>query len=140
MQEQYSDFAKSCILDCHKLISSYLDGFVVDNDSISEVETRYWKMRFKVEAMRIAIPADIYKKMEAFMDEEIEPLIDWNGNWLLNQSKDSRVHTVKNRKMCGASEDKFSFCCSVMEIKCKLEHFAMKELYPVMVEHCEKAV
>lgn len=133
MRKQYSDFTKGCILKCHKLMSNYLDGLVTDSDSIREVETRYWKMRFEVESMKVAVPVYIYKRIEDFMDTEIEPLINWNGNIFVQFTKDGHL-AIKVADKYDKGEEAFAFCSTVMGIKNKLEDFAMRELYPVMVE------
>lgn len=136
MQKKYSDFTKGCILKCYEFMSSYLSGLVVDSNSIKEVETRYWKMRFEVESMKVAVPDDLYKKIENFIDTEIEPLINWNGDIFVYFTEDGHL-SIKVADPYDKEEEGFAFCSTVMGMKSKLEDFAMKELHPVMVEETE---
>lgn len=128
----YSDFVKKNISECYSLMKDYLHS-----EDIQEEEV-YCIMRFELEKKRISIPKHIFKKISNFADEYLDPIV-YDYDNLFKECYTSDIGHYKDNVFQIDTEDGTMkhisrFFNKIIEIEKKLDDFAMKELYPILIQ------
>lgn len=69
MNGRVSETTRKAILDCYAAMKDYLHSDEVRTDK------RYFEMEHAISKLKIAIPQPLMDKIEAFIQEELEPII-----------------------------------------------------------------
>lgn len=128
-----SDFTKSRIMLCYELIVEYL------NDDDKEYEECFTKMANKVRSQKIAMPEEIYNKIENFIDQNIAPFIyeDTDAKFTsrliegeeFKIEEDGSLHLLTEK---ATKEVIRSYLELVLEMHSKTEEFGIQELQPLL--------
>lgn len=132
MKDKYSDFVKENVKRCYDMLFDY----VIEKDI--ENEARYCQIRTEIRKTKIAIPQEIYGKIEAFADEYLDPIIYDDTYWDFLHTEELG-HFDENGTFCLKDEKATLQSCGlflnkVIEIAEMLETFGMRELYPLLTE------
>ena len=130
--EKCSDFVKNNIKDCYNLMIDFLHSDECENEEV------YCKMREELRKYRIAVPKDLFAKIEECVDTYLDPIIYDHNNFFAELytedmgcfDEDSIFHLkdeTSTLKHLGLYLDK------MIKVEKAIESFAMKELYPILV-------
>lgn len=132
MAGTYSNFVKENIKKAYELIADYLMSEEVED------ENAYCEMLAEVEKLEIAIPKEIYVKIKNFIDMYVDQIIYDTDEFFADMHTEEFGYWDDEHCFHLKNEDAtLKFCCMFMEklldIRNKLQEFAMKELYPILV-------
>lgn len=132
----YSDFVKAQILECYNLMLNYVssEDDVGDEDSLAE-------MHCGIDNLSVAIPSDIYQKIDSFIKEKLDPSVYDEHYWDFSQTPDigdfddaGDFHTYGEKQEV---QQMNLIADKINEIKKDLQSFAVKELFPLLATDTE---
>lgn len=132
MKTNYSDFTKKNILKCFDKMLKCVERQNIQNEDV------YSKMRITLKKRQVALPKDVYKKMNDFADENLKPIIFDRDYWKVLDKEEwgfydeNGVYHLKNTE--ARVEHCKMFEKMIFDIQNKVTEFGMKELYPILVE------
>lgn len=130
---EYSDFVKEQIMDCYSLMKDYIVSEDVQD------ENAYCEMRAEMGKKCIAIPSAIYKKIDDFANENLDPIIyDYENTFAECHTSDMGHYDEDGTFHIETEEQLYKqagvFMNILMSIEDKLDDFAMRELYPILAK------
>lgn len=133
MGNRYSDFVKRQIMECYTLMKDYLRSENVED------ENTYCEMRSEMDKRKIAIPKSVYEKITNFANEHLDPIIyDEKNTFASLYTEDIGYYDKKGVFHTRSEEKTIEFCGRFLDILLKIEQelddFAMKELYPILID------
>lgn len=128
----YSDFIKNNIQKAYDLLLDYLYS-----DEIED-EDEYCKMRENLAKLQIAIPKEIYNKIEKCADEYLEPIIYDRENFFAELYSEELGHFDEKHVFHLRDEDAMLkymglFFKKIFNVRKCIEEFGIKELYPILI-------
>lgn len=130
MKTNYSDFTKKNIMKCFNRMLKCVERRNLGNEEV------YLKMCIAIQKRQVALPKDIYKKMNDFVEQNLKPIVYDRDYWkVLDKeewgSYDENGEFQLKNKEAGAEQCKM-YEKMVYTIQDKVTEFGMKELYPVL--------
>lgn len=129
----YSDFVKSNIKKCYDLMMDYL------NSDYYEEEDVYCKMRAEMRKYRIGIPENLFAKIEECADMYLDPIIYDHANFFaelytedMGYFDEEGIFHLKDE--ASTLKHLGLFLEKMTSIQNEIENFAMRELYPILVQ------
>lgn len=127
-----NDFSKRAVWKCYKLMKNYLHDEV-------ESESCFAAMFQEIDKLKIAIPEVIYKRITQFMDDNLAPIVyEPEETFSACYSDEVGFYNTEGRWEIRDEEGMKKLCkefmLKLMETEDELDEFAMKELYPLLVE------
>jgi len=133
MNGRVSETTRKAILDCYAEMKGYLHDDNVDNgDCLVELKR-------KISKNEIAIPAPIYEKIQEFIKEEFDPIIDSPRTVFKScYTEDIGSFDEENGLFLIESEDgaelmTINFFLTIFEIEERLETFGREVLRPYLL-------
>lgn len=132
MTARYSEFVKENIMKCYDLIMEYLHSEEIESEEV------FCKMRNALNRYKVGIPKVIFDKIEDCVDTYVEPMIYDENFWAELYTEDIGYYEEDGKTFHLRSEDAIFkqaglFYSKILEVEKKVEEFAMKELYPILV-------
>lgn len=115
------DFSKKCLFEIHTNIKNTIYNFVDCEDS----EKILADLRFEIDCRKIALPTDLYKKIDTFITDELEPIV-----------YDSETVFAEAYSIDTKEDSSKMFACFftvLFEKEKKWDAFAEKELKPYLI-------
>lgn len=132
MRTNYSDFTKKNIMKCFEGMLKYVERQNIKNEIV------YLKMRTTLQKRQVALPKDIYKKMNDFADQNLKPIIYDRDYWKVLDKEEWGFYDENGEFHLKNAEARVEHCKmfekKICDIKNKVTEFGMKELYPILVE------
>lgn len=130
--EKYSDFVKENILKAYKMLIDY-----IASDDVED-EEEYCNLRDELSKLQIAIPEEIFEKIEKCVDDFLDPIIyDYENFFAELYTEDfgyfdeDHVFHMKSEAAIRAQAELYHE--RIWDIQCQIKEFGMKELYPILV-------
>lgn len=130
--ETYSDFVKENILNAYKMLIDYIaSGNVEDEDE-------YCKLRDELSKLQIAIPEEIFEKIERCVDVFLDPIVyDFENFFAELYTEDFGYFDEDNvfhmKSEAAIREQAELYDERIWDIQCQIEEFGMEVLYPILV-------
>lgn len=127
-----TDFNKNAIFECYKLMKDYL------HDDEVESEKCFSKMSEEVDKLKIAIPQEIYGKIDQFIGDNLAPIV-YEPEETFKECYSDDIGFYNDRGQWEIRDDEGmknlckAFILKLFDIEDELEEFAMKELHPLLV-------
>lgn len=130
--QNYSDFTKQQIQMAYSEMKKYIRSKEVDS------EDRYIEMEQKLDELKVSIPRKLYCKITNFKEKYLSPII-YDREEIFNSVNIEGVgsYTVEGKLIIQSKAEGYKIIAKTIEIlidiERKLDDFAMKELYPILV-------
>lgn len=127
-----SDFSKKNILECYFFMKNYLHDDKVDTEQC------FRQMTFEIKKRKIAIPAGIYEKIERFVADNLNPIVEaplevfaaCYADELWEEGEDG-VFQLKSD--AAAELYRMNFRAKLYDIEKELDNFGMQELSKYLI-------
>lgn len=126
-----TEFSKNAVWECYKLMKDYL------HDDEVESQKCFSKMFEEIDKLKIAIPKEVYRKIEQFMDDKLAPIVfEPKETFRGCYSDDIGFYNDKGQWEIRDDEGMKNLCrtfmLKLMDIEDELDAFAMEELHPLL--------
>ena len=132
MKKGQTDFVKRNVGKAYELLIDFIRSEDVEN------EDAYCKMRMELKKLKVAIPKDIYDKIEDIADEYLDPIIYDNQNFFAELYTEEigyfdEKETFHMRDEAATFKFLELFLIKIRDVEKKIEKFGMEEIYPILV-------
>lgn len=128
LQKNYSDFTKMHILECYNIMMDYLHS-----DDV-EFEKAYVDMYTELSKHEMAIPTEIYQKIEDFCEAHLAPIV--YAPEMVFADGYAAAEMTENGLVCHTPEQTMAvmanFCTVLLQIEEKLRKFGKEELQLIL--------
>lgn len=130
LQKTYSDFVKMHILECYNIMKNYLSS-----DDV-EFEEAYVAMCTELSKHEMAVPPEIYKKIEDFCETHLAPII-YDPETVFADVY-AAAEMTDNGLVCHTEEQTMAvmsnFLSAILEIEDELKKFGQNELQIILIQ------
>lgn len=131
LNSNYSDFVKENIFACYKLMMEYLHSDYIES------EDTYCSMRNEIDIRSLAIPKDIYSKIEYIADKLLQPIIYDKNFFETLHTPDIGYFNNEGIFQIDSDESLIKFMAKFFEIIIRIEkeldEFFMKEFHTILI-------
>lgn len=130
--QNYSDFTKQQIQIAYSEMKKYIRSKEVDS------EDRYIEMEQKLDELKVSIPRELYCEITNFKETYLSPIIYDKGETFKSVNIEGvGCYTEEGEFIIQLEKEGYKVIAKyidvIIDIERKLDEFAMKELYPILV-------
>lgn len=132
IQSTISDFNKKLIYDCYKEMKDYLHSDDVES------EDRFCEMYNNISKCEIAVPAELFKKIDQFVDDNLAPIVYDRKETFKSCYTEDIGSFNEDGVFCTRDEESthklcMNFMLVLFNIEQKVEDFAKTDLSPYLL-------
>ena len=117
-----TEFCKKNIFECYKLMKNFVTNMEIED------EDKYGELLSAIKTYEVAIPENVYRKIENFVNDVLGKEIDRIYRESDDSIQDIKLDEVESMKMLGRFMEK------IWEMDQKLEKFGTEELRPMLIK------